>query len=216
MGWRYRKSFRLTPGVRINLGKSGITSVSVGERGATVNLGTRGVTGTVSLPGTGLSYRHRFGGPANQSVAQATGGTPAPPPGTPVAAGSAPVIIGAVVAVVLVGGLISMLTPASVPSQMASGPASPTTQPTPSAIIDLKPDLLTPAVARPANAATREVTAIQANVRSEPAMSGAILRTLPKGALVQVWQSENGWFRIGDRDGVTSGWVHGSVLRPPK
>src|SRR5580700_7890963 len=31
-----------------------------GGRGATLNLGKRGVKGTVSLPGTGLSYQHRF------------------------------------------------------------------------------------------------------------------------------------------------------------
>jgi len=55
MGWRYRSGIRLIPGIRVNLSKSG-ASLSVGGRGATVNLGRRGIRGTVGLPGTGLSY----------------------------------------------------------------------------------------------------------------------------------------------------------------
>jgi hypothetical protein len=55
MGWRYRKSFRIAPGLRVNLGRRGVTSVSVGGCGATVNLGKRGVTGTVSLPRSKLA-----------------------------------------------------------------------------------------------------------------------------------------------------------------
>lgn len=55
MGFRFRKSFRLLPGIRLNLSKSGM-STSIGRRGATVNLSERGARGTVGLPGTGLSY----------------------------------------------------------------------------------------------------------------------------------------------------------------
>ena len=55
MGFRYRKSVRLIPGVRLNLSKSG-TSVSVGGRGLTTNFSKRGRRTTISLPGTGLSY----------------------------------------------------------------------------------------------------------------------------------------------------------------
>ena len=55
MGWRYRSSIRILPGLRINLSKSG-ASLSVGRRGATVNLGRRGIRTTVGLPGSGLSY----------------------------------------------------------------------------------------------------------------------------------------------------------------
>jgi len=54
--FRYRRSVRLFPGVRINLGKRS-TSVSIGGRGAHVTLGgPRGTRTTVGLPGTGLSY----------------------------------------------------------------------------------------------------------------------------------------------------------------
>src|SRR5436305_1708901 len=67
MGWRYRWSFRVAPGIRLNMGKRGSTSVSVGRSGFTLNFGKRGVTNTVSLPGTGLSYQHRFLSPASSS-----------------------------------------------------------------------------------------------------------------------------------------------------
>lgn len=55
MTLRFRQTFTLFPGVRINVGKTGI-STSIGGPGATVNIGRRGVRATVGAPGTGLSY----------------------------------------------------------------------------------------------------------------------------------------------------------------
>lgn len=55
MGFRFRRSIGIAPGVRINLGKESI-STSVGVRGANVTSGTHGTRTTVGLPGTGLSY----------------------------------------------------------------------------------------------------------------------------------------------------------------
>jgi hypothetical protein len=56
MGIRFRKSVRVAPGVRLNFGKKGLTSLSLGRAGATVNLNQDGAKTTVGLPGTGLSY----------------------------------------------------------------------------------------------------------------------------------------------------------------
>ena len=55
MGFRFRKSLRILPGVKINLSKTG-GSLSLGGRGASVNLGRKGVKTTVGLPGSGMSY----------------------------------------------------------------------------------------------------------------------------------------------------------------
>jgi Protein of unknown function (DUF4236) len=55
VGFRFRRSIRLLPGLRVNLSKSG-TSVSLGGHGATVNVSKRGTRATVGLPGTGISY----------------------------------------------------------------------------------------------------------------------------------------------------------------
>jgi hypothetical protein len=62
MGFRFRKSFTILPGVRVNLGKSGLTSVSIGGKGVRLTMGKRGTTVTTSIPGTGLSYSHRIDG----------------------------------------------------------------------------------------------------------------------------------------------------------
>lgn len=55
MSLRFRQTFTLFPGVRLNIGKRGI-SASIGIPGATVNLGQKGIRATVGLPGSGLSY----------------------------------------------------------------------------------------------------------------------------------------------------------------
>ena len=55
MTLRFRQTFTLFPGVRINVGKRGI-STSIGVSGATVNIGRQGIRATVGAPGTGLSY----------------------------------------------------------------------------------------------------------------------------------------------------------------
>ena len=61
MGLRFRGSIRIAKGLRLNLSKSGL-SMSAGGRGSTLNLGSKGVRGTVGIPGSGLSYSHLFGG----------------------------------------------------------------------------------------------------------------------------------------------------------
>lgn len=88
MGFRFRKSIKIAPGVRLNIGKKGISSVSVGGRGARINIGKRGTTASTGLPGTGLSYTQKLSGPAkSRSVksrsAKADTAHPAPPPVPP-------------------------------------------------------------------------------------------------------------------------------------
>lgn len=61
MPWSYRRSKKIG-GVRVNIGKSGITSVSTGNRVIGSSFSRRGVRQRVSLPGTGLSYRSKATG----------------------------------------------------------------------------------------------------------------------------------------------------------
>jgi hypothetical protein len=56
MGFRFRKSFKVAPGVRLNMGRTGFASMSVGPGGMKMNVGKRGVRTTVGIPGSGLSY----------------------------------------------------------------------------------------------------------------------------------------------------------------
>ena len=59
MGLRFQKRIPILPGLWLNLSKSGV-SLSVGAKNATVNIGRGGVTGSASVPGTGLGYRKKL------------------------------------------------------------------------------------------------------------------------------------------------------------
>ena len=61
MGFRIRKSISLGKGMRVNLGKNGISSVTFGKRGAPhVTVGKRGTYVGASIPGTGISYSQKI------------------------------------------------------------------------------------------------------------------------------------------------------------
>src|SRR5947207_1226760 len=64
MGFRFGRSIKVLPGLRINFGMRGI-SATVGPRGANVNVGPRGTHLNLGLPGTGMSYRVRLDTPAS-------------------------------------------------------------------------------------------------------------------------------------------------------
>jgi hypothetical protein len=61
MGFGFRKSFKIAPGVRLNVGSRGV-GASVGVKGLRHSVNSRGQSRTtVSLPGTGLSYTSTSG-----------------------------------------------------------------------------------------------------------------------------------------------------------
>lgn len=76
MGFRFRRSIKIMPGLRLNVGKRG-SSISIGGKGFTHNIGTRGSRTTVSLPGTGLSYTAHGSKPKRRAKAASA---PAPDP----------------------------------------------------------------------------------------------------------------------------------------
>jgi len=53
--FRFRRTFKIVPGVRFNLSKSG-ASVSFGPRGLHYTIGPKGTRTTVGLPGSGISW----------------------------------------------------------------------------------------------------------------------------------------------------------------
>lgn len=56
MGLRFRKSVKIAPGVRVNMGKKS-ASISVGTKGAHHTISTTGKrTTSVGIPGTGISH----------------------------------------------------------------------------------------------------------------------------------------------------------------
>lgn len=69
MGLRFRKSFKVAPGVRVNVGKSGV-GMSVGGKGLRYSVHSSGRrTSTVGIPGTGLSYSSTSGSRSYKSAA---------------------------------------------------------------------------------------------------------------------------------------------------
>lgn len=64
MGFRFRKSVKIMPGVRLNISKSGF-STTIGGRGASVNVGKSGTYMNAGIPGTGLSMREKISGNSN-------------------------------------------------------------------------------------------------------------------------------------------------------
>ena len=56
MGFRFRKRIKLGNLLHLNIGKTGITSLSIGKKGCTFNVNSKGVKTTLGLPGTGVSY----------------------------------------------------------------------------------------------------------------------------------------------------------------
>jgi hypothetical protein len=67
MGWRFRRSFKIAPGIRWNIGKRG-TSWTIGPRGFKVNVSSRGLRRTISLPGTGLSHTKVISGAGAERI----------------------------------------------------------------------------------------------------------------------------------------------------
>lgn len=62
MTFRFRRSLKLG-GVKLNVTKNGISSISLGGRGASLNIPVArsgGIRGTVGIPGSGLSYSHEY------------------------------------------------------------------------------------------------------------------------------------------------------------
>ena len=54
MGFRFRRTIKIAPGIKLNLSKSGV-STTMGKRGLTTTLGKNGAYLNAGVPGTGMS-----------------------------------------------------------------------------------------------------------------------------------------------------------------
>ena len=208
MGWRFRSSFKVAPGIRVNLGKRG-ASLSIGRPGATLNLGTRGARATLGIPGTGISYSTALGAgekprPAAQLAEAASEAKPE--------AGSG---LGCVMVLVVLGGILL--------AALFSGGGSPgpgnTATPPPSAYapapVPSPAPVPVPAPTPPAAVAPPVVTLTHgANVRAAPSGTAPVLRTAPAGQRFQLLREEGGWLNLAGPDGAAIGWVHQSLVAP--
>ena len=65
MAWNFRKSIKIAPGFKINIGKRG-TSMTMGPKGAKVTFGSNGTYVSSGLPGTGIFYRKKISSTNNE------------------------------------------------------------------------------------------------------------------------------------------------------
>lgn len=72
MGFKFRKSVKLAPGVKLNFGKKGL-GMSVGGKGARFSVSSSGrTTASFGIPGTGLSYSTSLGGKKKRTTKKTT------------------------------------------------------------------------------------------------------------------------------------------------
>lgn len=74
MGFRFHRSIKIFPGIRLNISKKGL-GVSAGVKGYRVSVGPAGGRRTVSIPGTGISKIDQISLP-HQQVSQPPGQEP--------------------------------------------------------------------------------------------------------------------------------------------
>lgn len=172
MGFRFRKSITIVPGVRLNLSKTGI-STSIGRSGATINIGKRGVRGTVGLPGTGLSYSEML---SKRDIQPATDSGEAFRSHSMFKAVFV-IVVCAVVIWMLFGGSHSSANKAVVPVSQAAADEAQRVMP---------------------KSASTSVATVMADVncRAKPRKAGALVATLPEGSSVNTITSVRGWTEV--------------------
>lgn len=178
MGFRFRKTIRLLPGVRLNISKGGF-STSVGQPGATINIGKRGVRGTVGLPGSGLSYSDMIvkRGQAQERVTPQAIGHDAPDASSP---GRRNVLI---VTLVVVAVIVALLFAAGLMSARQSTPLAP-------------PVALPNSAPAPLREAGSTHVTTDANCRANPNSRGKVVATLSDNQELTVVDRQSGWVRV--------------------
>ena len=99
--FRFYRRMQIFPGLSVNMSKSG-PSLTFGIRGAHMTVGSRGIRKTVGIPGTGIYYTSQSG--YHTGVHSAHVENPISEPQQAAAHG-----IGAVIAVVIIVGLVLLL-----------------------------------------------------------------------------------------------------------
>ena len=187
MGFRFRRSVSLLPGIRLNFSTRGV-STSVGGRGFTLNFGKRGIRTTVGIPGTGISYSEML----VRNAADANAGGSAPGTGSSFGWKTWAFILVAMV----------FLT------RMLGGP-EPDRSTTPDAVAAATPATL----ALP----TAVVTAKALKCRAAPNGQARVVRRLLRDTKVQRLDEQNGWVHISGETAASapteSCWVAKRFLR---
>ncbi|MGE4430518.1 MAG: DUF4236 domain-containing protein [Sphingobium sp.] len=213
MGWRFRRTVRIAPGIRVNISKSGF-STSLGGRGASVNFGPRGVRQTVGMPGTGLSF--------SKLVTKGGGGG---------SSGGAGDRGSGCLGLVLILGLLVVLGQClggggaapdpQAPGGSAAAGASQGLFSTPGdGVTSIDADAVQAGAGAGAKAGigageTVYVQSSALNARAAPSTGAPVLEKLPQGAALQVVERSGDWMKVAQ--GATMFWIasrHAGSSRP--
>ena len=201
MGFRFRKSIRLLPGVRLNISKSGF-STSVGRPGATINIGKRGVRGTVGLPGSGLSYSEMLVNREENSGESAYQANAAPLAGSPKKKLMFFAVLGvlAIAAILFVAGLMSARQSSTIGSR-SSQVVEPTAL-----------DAPRPRADEVGVAGRSPVTSAGAvNCRSNPNGRASIVFVLTGSEHLNILDRQGDWSRVTDE--THDCWISSSLVQ---
>jgi|GEM_PF-830645 len=184
MAFRFRKSIRIAPGIKLNLSRSGV-STTLGGRGLSVNAGRRGTYVNAGIPVIGLSSRSRIGG--------GEGGRVAGRAATPTASGCGGCGGLALMLLVFAGFCGSLI------GGSGSGSGNPAL---------LSTDTTSTYSATPH---TRETlfTHGRMNIRAGAGTAFAVVRTVSPGEQVEVGPGDDGgWAPVYERYGEPAGYVY--------
>lgn len=206
MGFRFRRSIKIAPGIRLNL-NSKSTSLRIGPKGLGYTFSSNGKKRvTASIPSTGISYSEVVS-PARRQPSIPVQSPPSSngqrkPNFWPWIIG----LVGIVVAFNVFGNNGSSTNDSAAAIQTPTAPVA-TALPTSASprSTTSPPQAVAPLSQQPASE-VRFVTASSLNVRSAPNTSGAIVAKVSNGQQVSILEHGNGWLLVQTAAGLR-GWV---------
>lgn len=221
MGFRFRRSLKLFPGLKLNIGTGGI-STTIGGRGLSLNIGKRGTYLNAGIPGTGIAYREKIGTPASSPAPTSPSHiqyTPhanrelllEPPSQQSSTSGKLGKLIKLAVILTLIYTsylfITSLNTSSRLPAQTT--PRSNAAQSNDSSVAQIATRSVKPSE-NPIVIGVVFVQRANVNVRASPSTSGSIVRVAGKGARFMKFKEVDGWTQVGESAPI--GWIFGELL----
>jgi Protein of unknown function (DUF4236)/Bacterial SH3 domain len=194
VGWRFRRTVKILPGVRLNISRSGV-STTLGPNGASINLGKRGTRTTVGIPGTGISHSSLMS-PTSESGEEQNS--------SPASTKKSGCGIWAIVAISLfalgkcVGGVDPTPTAPVVTTKAIPQQSLLTSQPEARATADSSSD---------------HITGEMVEGRTNPSSTAKVLHVFQNGDVVRVVKRKRNWIKV-IQNGVTF-WVLAKHISSP-
>lgn len=219
MGFRFRRSIKIAPGLRVNFNRKS-TSVRIGPRGLGYTINSNGQKRvSAGIPGTGISYSEVVSPKRQRQTYEAVPLVEAEPQST----SKGPVVL-LIIAVLLGVGWCSNRN-ATAPSSSASNvravqqkteaPVSPPSVQiqdraiapvTPAENVSIAPRTVMPATPAP----TTLYTTAGVRLRAEPSTGSRIILTVPLGSAVKSMKTEGLWHHVSYGNYI--GWIRGDYL----